>query len=176
MNEQIVIAGFGGQGVMSAGQLLAFAGMLCGKHVSWLPSYGPEMRGGTANCQVILSDAPVGSPIVSQATAALVLTRPSMDKFENRVIPGGRLLINSSLIDRRAKRTDIDAVYIPANEIAQEIGSSRVANSVMIGAYVAGLSDITIDHMVEAMIKLLGTGKAKWVPLNEAALRRGAKL
>lgn len=176
MNEQIIIAGFGGQGVLAAGQLLAFAGMLCGKQVSWLPSYGPEMRGGTANCQVILSDDPVGSPIVSQATAVLVLTSPSLDKFENLVIPGGRLLINSSLIDRRAERKDIVTVYIPANDIAKEIGSSRVANSVMIGAYVAGLGDITVDHMVEAMKKLLGTGKADWIPMNEAALRRGARL
>src|SRR5690554_7242810 len=104
--QQVIIAGFGGQGVMSMGQLLTYAGMLEGKNVSWLPSYGPEMRGGTANCNVIISDDEVGSPIVTKASAVIALNRPSLDKFEDAVVPGGLLFINSTLIDRKAERDD----------------------------------------------------------------------
>jgi 2-oxoglutarate ferredoxin oxidoreductase subunit gamma len=135
MIEQVIMAGFGGQGVMSMGQLLAYSGMLEGKNVSWLPSYGPEMRGGTANCNVIVSDDEIGSPIVTEATAVIAMNLPSLDKFEHSVMPGGTLIINSSLIERKCSRTDIDVFYIPANEIADELGNNRVANMVMLGAY-----------------------------------------
>ncbi len=173
MNEQIILAGFGGQGVMAAGQLLAYAGMIAGKNVSWLPSYGPEMRGGTANCGVILSDEPVGSPIVTQATGVIALNRPSLDKFEDYVLPGGKLFINSALIERKSLREDILVYYIPANDIAEDIGHSRVANMVMLGACVAGLTDVTIEVVSEALKKVMGGGKAEWIPINEEALRRG---
>lgn len=139
MIEQVIMAGFGGQGVMSMGQLLAYSGMLEGKNVSWLPSYGPEMRGGTANCNVIVSDDEIGSPIVTEATAVIAMNLPSLDKFEHSVMPGGTLIINSSLIERKCSRTDIDVFYIPANEIADELGNNRVANMVMLGAYLKKL-------------------------------------
>jgi Pyruvate ferredoxin/flavodoxin oxidoreductase. len=114
MIEQVIMAGFGGQGVMSMGQLLAYSGMLEGKNVSWLPSYGPEMRGGTANCNVIVSDDEIGSPIVTEATAVIAMNLPSLDKFEHSVMPGGTLIINSSLIERKCSRTDIDVfIFLP---------------------------------------------------------------
>jgi 2-oxoglutarate ferredoxin oxidoreductase subunit gamma len=177
MAEEIIIAGFGGQGVMSMGQLLAYAGMLEGKNVSWLPSYGPEMRGGTANCNVIISDDMVGSPIVTQASAVIALNRPSLDKFEEAVVPGGMLFINSTLIDRKAARDDIQVYYIPANEIADELGNSRVANSVVLGAYLAKVGNsVSPDSVIEALKKVLGPSKQDLIPLNEEALKRGAAL
>jgi 2-oxoglutarate ferredoxin oxidoreductase subunit gamma len=177
MTEEIIIAGFGGQGVMSMGQLLTYAGMLEGKNVSWLPSYGPEMRGGTANCCVILSDDMVASPIVTQASAVIALNRPSLDKFEETVIPGGLLFINSTLIDRKAVRDDIQVYYIPANEIADELGNSRVANSVVLGAYLAKAgSSVSPNSEIEALKKVLGPSKQDLIPLNEEALKRGAEL
>src|SRR5699024_10889245 len=134
MEERVIMAGFGGQGVMAIGQLLTYGGMVENKNVSWLPSYGPEMRGGTANCGVIVSDEPVGSPVVVNSTSAIIMNKPSLDKFEDSIINGGKLFINSSLIEQKAKRDDIDIYYIPANEIADEIGNARVANMVMLGA------------------------------------------
>jgi len=174
MNEQVIIAGFGGQGVMSMGQLIAYAGMMAGKNVSWLPSYGPEMRGGTANCCVIVSDDNVGSPIVTEATAVLALNRPSLDKFEAAVVPGGHLFINSSLIDKKAQRDDINVYYIPANDIADELGSSKIVNSVMLGAYLSRIDGINAEGVLEALKKVLGPGKADLIPLNEKALKAGA--
>ncbi|HHY83704.1 MAG TPA: 2-oxoacid:ferredoxin oxidoreductase subunit gamma [Clostridiales bacterium] len=177
MTEQIIMAGFGGQGVMSMGQLLAYAGMLEGKNVSWLPSYGPEMRGGTANCCVIISDDMVGSPIVTQATAVIALNKPSLDKFEDTVVPGGLLFINSSLVDRKSVRDDIQVYYIPANEEADRLGNSKVANSVMLGAYLARAgSSVTPESVIEALKKVLGSSKQDLIPLNEKALKRGAEL
>jgi len=175
MTEQVIIAGFGGQGVMSMGQLLTYAGMLEDKQVSWLPSYGPEMRGGTANCNVIISDNPVGSPIVTEATAVIAMNLPSLDKFEKAVKPGGLLLINSSLIDRKAVRDDIDVVYVPANEIAEELGNSRVANMVILGAYLAKTRIVDPKSVVESLKKVLGESKAHLIPVNEEALKRGAE-
>jgi 2-oxoglutarate ferredoxin oxidoreductase subunit gamma len=177
MTEEIIIAGFGGQGVMSMGQLLTYAGMLEGKNVSWLPSYGPEMRGGTANCNVIISDDEVGSPIVTKASAVIALNRPSLDKFEEAVVPGGLLLINSSLVDRKAERDDVEVVYVPANEIADELGNSRIANSVVLGAYLAKVGEgISPKSIIEALKKVLGPSKQDLIPLNEEALKRGAEL
>ena len=125
MEERIVIAWFGVQSFMALGQLLTYSGMIEDKKVSWLPSYGPEMRGGTANCNVIISDEAVGSPVVVEATSAIVMNRPSLDKFEESVVPGGKLFINSSLIDKKATRDDIDVYYVPANEIADKIGKAK---------------------------------------------------
>jgi 2-oxoglutarate ferredoxin oxidoreductase subunit gamma len=177
MTEEIIIAGFGGQGVMSMGQLLTYAGMLEGKNVSWLPSYGPEMRGGTANCCVILSDGAIGSPIVTRASAVIALNRPSLDKFEDTVVPGGLLFINSTLIDRKAVREDIQVVYVPANEIADELGNSRVANSVVLGAYLAKVGNsVSPDSVIGALKKVLGPSKQNLIPLNEEALKRGTDL
>lgn len=176
LNEKIICAGFGGQGVMSMGQLLTYAGMLEGKEVSWLPSYGPEMRGGTANCNVMLSDSMIGSPIITDdATTAIIMNLPSLDKFEADVVAGGRILINSSLIEKKVSRTDVDAYYVPANEIAVELGNGRAANMVMLGAYLELVSPVAVDSIIEAFKKVFGERKAHLIPLNQAAIEKGAE-
>ena len=168
------MAGFGGQGVMSMGRILAEAGLKEGKNVSWLPSYGPEMRGGTANCSVIISDEPVGAPTVTEATAAIVMNRPSLDKFEKDVLPGGHLFINSSLIDRKATREDINVYYIPANEIADELGTGKIANMVMLGAYIKVTNAAKEETIMEYIEEIFSGKKAELIPLNKEALKRGA--
>lgn len=175
MEEQIIISGFGGQGVQLIGQLLAYAGMNEGKHVSFLPSYGPEMRGGTTNCNVIISSEPVGSPIVGEASAVLALNRPSLDKFESAVLPGGALLINSSLIEQKSKRTDITVYYIPANEIAIELANDRVANMVMLGAYLAHSAAVEVESVLSKLAESFGEKKAHLLPVNRKALEAGAR-
>jgi 2-oxoglutarate ferredoxin oxidoreductase subunit gamma len=174
MLERNLIAGFGGQGVLLIGQLLAYAGMLEGREVSWLPSYGPEMRGGTANCSVIISDQPVGSPLVSSATSLIVMNRPSLEKFEPIVKPGGMLFINSSIIDIKAKRTDIDVYYVPCNDLAEEMGNPRVANMIMLGAYIAKSKCVDIENILQALLVKLGEKKAHLIPENRKALLKGA--
>ncbi len=174
MQERVIIAGFGGQGVMSMGQLLTYSGMIEKKNVSWLPSYGPEMRGGTANCNVMVSDDPVGSPVVTEATAAIVMNRPSLDKFESDVVEDGLLLVNSSLIDIKAERDDINIYYIPANDIAVEVGNSKAANMVMLGAYLELTKVVKSETVIDAFTKVFGEGKAHLVPMNKEALERGA--
>lgn len=175
LNEKVICAGFGGQGVMSMGQLLTYAGMIEGKQVSWLPSYGPEMRGGTANCNVMISDGAIGSPVITNdATAAIVMNLPSLDKFEGNVAPGGMVLVNSSLIPKKVERQDVKAYYIPANEIASELGNLRAANMVILGAYLALANPVGIGSIIEAFKKVFGESKAHLIPMNEEALRRGA--
>ncbi len=174
MTHEIIMAGFGGQGVMAMGKILAEAALREGKNVSWLPSYGPEMRGGTANCNVIVSEDPVGAPIVTEASAALVLNRPSLDKFEKDVLPGGTLIINSSLIDRKATREDIKIYYVPANDIANEIGTGKIANMVMLGAYLAASGAAKEDTVMEVVTEIFSGKKADVIPLNKEALARGA--
>jgi 2-oxoglutarate ferredoxin oxidoreductase subunit gamma len=175
MTNEIIIAGFGGQGALLMGELIAYAGMTEGKQVSWLPSYGPEMRGGTANCCVIVSDEPVGSPVVTEADAVIVLNKPSLDKFECTVKPGGKLLINSSLIDKKASRSDITTYYVSANEIATEVGNAKVANVVMLGAYIAASGVVAKESVIKAVAHMLGERKAHLIPLNEQAYDAGAK-
>lgn len=176
MNEKVIMAGFGGQGVMSIGKMLAYAGLLEGKEVSWLPSYGPEMRGGTANCAVIVSEHVIGSPVITNdATSAIIMNLPSLDKFENDVIAGGTLIINSSLIDKKPSRTDVKAVYIPANEIAAELGNPKVANIVMLGAYLELFKCVTVETTLNAFLKVFGENKVKFLEINKLALERGAE-
>lgn len=175
MLEQNLFAGFGGQGVLLMGQLLAYAGMLEGKEVTWLPSYGPEMRGGTANCSVIISDEAIGSPVVSMATSVIALNRPSLDKFESNVQPGGKLFINSSIIDRPAHREDVEAYYVPCNEIAERLGNARVANMVMLGAYIEKTGSVDIENVLLALKAKLGEKKADLLSLNREALKEGAE-
>lgn len=175
MTHQIIIAGFGGQGVMTMGQLLTYAGMLEGKEVSWLPSYGPEMRGGTANCHVIITDeGAVGSPIVTEATAVMVMNRPSLAKFEPQLRPEGLLIINASLITDKPKRDDIDVLYVPANGIADELGDTRIANMVMLGAYLEKTGAVGMDAVEKALHKAFGENKAHLIPVNMKALKRGS--
>ncbi|MDR0879084.1 MAG: 2-oxoacid:acceptor oxidoreductase family protein [Clostridioides sp.] len=171
---KVICAGFGGQGVMSMGQLLTYAGMLEDKEVSWLPSYGPEMRGGTAMCAVTVSDEPVGSPlIVDDASAAIVMNAPSFDKYVKDVAPGGKVLVNSSLIDAKVERTDVEAYYIPANEIAIELGNAKAANMVMLGAYLAVEPTVDIESVLKAFLKVFGERKEKFIPMNREALQKG---
>lgn len=175
MTNEIIIAGFGGQGVLLMGEIMAYAGMYEDKNVSWLPSYGPEMRGGTANCCVIVSSEPVGSPIVTEADAVIVMNKPSLDKFEGFLKPGGKLFINSSLIDKEATRDDIEIFKIPANDIAAGLGNARVINTVMLGAYIAATSAVEKKSVIEAIEELLGKKKAHLIPINEEAFDEGAK-
>lgn len=177
VNEKVICAGFGGQGVMSMGQLLSYAGMIEGKNVSWLPSYGPEMRGGTANCNVTVSDTPIGSPIIDHnATAAIVMNLPSLFKFDKEIEKDGVLLVNSSLIEKKTERDDLNAYYIPANELAGEIGNSRVANMIMLGAYIELTKVVKKESILEAFKKVFGPSKSHLIPLNEKALEKGAEV
>ncbi|OEF95540.1 2-oxoacid:ferredoxin oxidoreductase subunit gamma [Vulcanibacillus modesticaldus] len=176
MLHEIIIAGFGGQGVMSMGQLLAYSGMHEDKQVSWLPSYGPEQRGGTANCSVIISDEPVGSPVISHPSVAIVLNKPSFDKFEPLVSPGGILIVNSSLVDKKSSRDDITVIEVPASEIANEIGEPKVANSVILGTFLKLTNAVSPDSIIEALKKVLPERRHNLIPANKVALEKGAEL
>lgn len=171
--EEILIAGFGGQGVMSMGQLIAYAGMNEGKYVSWLPSYGPEQRGGTANCAVVVSGEQVGSPLVSQPTTAIVLNNPSFEKFEPTVRPGGLLIVNASLISKLSERTDINVMNIRATEIANELGNPKIANMILLGAFLEITGILSDDSILEALKKVLSPEKHSLLDINKRALERG---
>ena len=173
MTQRIICSGFGGQGVMLMGQVLAYAGMLEGKQVSWLPSYGPEMRGGTANCNVIISDEPVGAPTVTEADVAFVMNNPSMEKFEGAVVPEGHLFVNSSLIEQTSGRSDINAHYLDATEIGAEVGTVRTANIVMLGAYLEKCGMVSEASVVAGLKKAFGEKKANLLPMNQAAINLG---
>lgn len=174
MIHEIIMAGFGGQGVMLMGQLITYAGMIEGKQVSWIPSYGPEMRGGTANCSVIVSDEPIGAPIVSEPTAVVVMNLPSLDKFEPTIQQDGILLINSSLINRTGKRNDIKAYQVAANEIAAELGNAKAANMVILGALVEATGVVSQASVLQAFKKMFAN-KPNLLAINEQALRSGAQ-
>ena len=173
MKKEFIFAGFGGQGMLLIGKFLAMACMMDGKHVSWLPSYGPEMRGGTANCSVIVSDDPVASPLVDMADCIVAMNRPSLDKFESKANPGGVLIINSSIIDRKAERDDIQVVYCDATRIAEEIGNPKGANVAILGALMAKAPVCSTDVMVEAIRIELGAKKARFLEGNKKALVAG---
>ena len=173
MQKEIMIAGFGGQGVLFAGQILAYAAMDVGKEVTWIPSYGPEMRGGTANCTVVVADEEIGSPLVKNPTMAVALNLPSFDKCEESMAPGGTLIVNQSMVDRQAKREDIHVVFVPCNEIAEEIGNKKLMNMVAVGALLTVLAEISL-HDVEKALEAHLTAKHKHLlPSNFEALRRG---
>jgi 2-oxoglutarate ferredoxin oxidoreductase subunit gamma len=177
MLQEIILAGFGGQGVMSMGQLLAYAGMYEDKHVSWIPSYGPEMRGGTANCAVTISDAPISSPLVSEPNTLIVLNRPSLDKFEKDVQTGGLLLMNSSLIDVGPTREDLQVFRIPADDLANErFGNSRVANMIILGVFLELTQAVSLESVEKALKKVLPEHRHSLIPLNRQALELGQEL
>lgn len=173
MLEEIIISGFGGQGVMSMGQLLAYAGMYEEKHVSWLPSYGPEQRGGTANCAVVISHDEVGSPLVSSPTTAIVLNNPSFEKFEPKVKPGGLLIIDTSLVTKDTIREDISVLKINATEIAIELGNTRIANMILVGAFLEKTKILGMESIMEALKKVLGPSKHHLLEVNNQALMKG---
>ncbi len=176
MLVEITIAGFGGQGVMVAGQLLAHAAMDEGKHVAWIPSYGPEMRGGTANCTVIISDEEIGSPVVANPAVAVVMNRPSLDKYEPLVKPGGLLVCNRSLITRPVERQDIRVIAVPANDEAAALGNVRLANSIVLGVLIGCLEVVKIESVVESMRHVFSARQQHLIDLNRQALARGLQL
>lgn len=173
MEAQFLIAGFGGQGVLLIGQLLAKAAMDDGKNVSWMPAYGAEMRGGEAHCAVVISDEPIGSPLVTEIPIAVIMNKPSMIKFLPAVEKNGLLLYNSSLIDYKPDRTDITAVPVDCNGIAESVGNARTANMVMLGAIIEKTGVITENGAMEALKYIFGPKKEHLLPLNRDALRKG---
>lgn len=177
MLQEIILAGFGGQGVMSMGQLLAYAGLEENKFVSWIPSYGPEMRGGTANCSVTISDVEVSSPIINEPDTLIVLNRPSLEKFEKDIKPNGLLLINSSLVEIEPSRSDLKVIKIPALELANErLHNSRVANMIILGAFIRVTGAVSIESVVGGLKKVLPEYRHNLIPLNRQALELGMEL
>jgi 2-oxoglutarate ferredoxin oxidoreductase subunit gamma len=175
MQEEIIISGFGGQGTLFAGQVLAYAAMDADFHVTWIPSYGPEMRGGKARCTVIISDQEIGSPLVRRPSAAIVMNIPSFETFEPMVKPGGVLVVNQSLIPRKSERTDIRVFYVPASDLATEMGNVRVANMICLGALVKALGVLPLEALEAALDNHLAERHRRWLPLNKEALRKGAE-
>jgi len=172
-SQEVIFAGFGGQGILSMGKYLAYAGMEANLNVSWLPSYGPEMRGGTANCNVILTDAPIGSPIIIRATSLVVMNRPSLEKFEPLLEPGGLLIIDSDLIHRPVERTDVEVVRIPAQTVAERIGSKKAANMILLGALVQRTGMISLQELLQAVAD---HSKGEYFAVNKRAIEEGAQL
>jgi 2-oxoglutarate ferredoxin oxidoreductase subunit gamma len=175
MQNDVIMAGFGGQGILLIGKMLAYAGMHEGKEVSWLPSYGPEMRGGTCNCTVVISDRPVGSPVIQSPRAVVAMNLPSLEKFEPDLRAGGHLVINTSLINRGAERDDVEVIEIPANAIAQELGNPRGANMVALGAYVGATAAVSLEE-VETVVRQTFAAKPSVIDVNLEALRKGYEI
>ncbi len=184
MQTEIVIAGFGGQGVLFGGQVLAYAAMDAGLNVTWIPSYGPEMRGGTANCTVIISDEEIGAPLVKNPLAVIALNLPSLDKYESVVKEDGILIVNASLVNREVQRKDLNVVNIPANELAERLGDRRLANMVVMGALIGGLEQLrlttqpklpvpSLDAVIQALKDHLPERHQKLIPANVEALHQG---
>lgn len=176
MTHELLIAGFGGQGVLSMGMTLAYAGMEAGKQISWMPSYGPEMRGGTANCIVIVSDGRISSPIITRFDSVIVLNQPSMEKFEQAVKPGGLLMYESTNILTPPTRTDVRVLPIPASEEASKLQNQRIMNMIVLGAFLGVTHVVELDAVMQALRKVLPDRYHKLLPLNEQALRRGMEL
>lgn len=175
MQTEILIAGFGGQGVLFAGQLMAYAGMENSKQVTWIPSYGPEMRGGTANCTVIISDEEIGSPLVRHPKVLMAFNLPSLDKYESSVAEGGLLVVNSSMIERSIDRKNIRTVSLPANEIAESLGDKRLTNMVMLGAMLANQPVLPLAALEKALENHIPERHKKLLPSNIKALQKGAE-
>ena len=173
MTEKLIIAGFGGQGVILAGKLIAYGGMVDGLSVSHIPSYGVEMRGGTANCSVIISDKDVASPLVPNPTSLIVMNKPSLDKFESAVVKDGNIFVNESLIDRKVGRDDVKVFYVPANKLAEEAGSGRSSNMVMIGAFIAGTGIVTKDNIKNSLPEVISQRNIKYNEINYRAFDMG---
>ncbi len=175
MKKEIFIAGFGGQGVMSIGKSLVKAGLEQDLEVSWVPAYGPEMRGGTANCSVILSSEEIGSPLVYNPTELIAMNTPSLRRYETEVVENGAIFINSSVVDEDPKREDVKVYKVPCDTIAQELGNTKIANMVMLGAYAQATQAIKVETLKE-MVRHMFTGKkAKLVDLNIRAIERGVE-
>ncbi len=173
MTKEILIAGFGGQGVLFAGKFLAYKGLQEEKMLSWLPSYGPEMRGGTANCSVIISDEPIGSPIVSKPNVLVVMNKPSLDKYENDVVPGGVIFVDSTLIDRKVTRQDVTTFYIPATQMAKDINAPTLANMIMVGKLIKETGVVSYSGIDEALKKIVSARHQDLLEVNKNAISCG---
>ncbi|MDX9759008.1 MAG: 2-oxoacid:acceptor oxidoreductase family protein [Bacteroidota bacterium] len=176
MLEEVIFAGFGGQGVLSMGQVLAYSGMIEKREVCWMPSYGPEMRGGTANCIVTVSDSEISSPIIGRFDTVVALNQPSLDKFQSAVKPGGTLIYDSTNIIDPPTRTDIDVVPIPASEEAVKMKNTKIMNMIVLGAFLEKRHAVKIETVLEALRKVLPERHHHLIPLNEQALQRGGEL
>lgn len=176
MEKGVVIAGFGGQGVMLAGEILAEAGKDEGKYVTFLPSYGPEQRGGTANCHVIVSDEEIASPVIDRPEAVIVLNLPSLDKYEPMMKENGIMILNKTLIPREVKRSDVRVLQIDAHDVARKIGSEKVVNMILLGAYVEIEKPVSIESIKEALKKYLTGRKAELLEVNIKAVEEGSKI
>ncbi|HKJ80899.1 MAG TPA: 2-oxoacid:acceptor oxidoreductase family protein [Ignavibacteriaceae bacterium] len=174
--HEIIFAGFGGQGILSMGQIIAYAAMIENKEISWMPSYGPEMRGGTANCIVIVSPTRISSPIISRFDSAIVLNQPSLDKFESSIKPGGLLMYEQSAILNPPTRTDIEIISLAANEEAQKLNKKQVANMVFIGAFLERRPIVKIENIIKALKKVLPERHHHLIPVNEQALEIGSRI
>lgn len=172
-NCKIILAGFGGQGILFAGKVLAYTGLKVGREVSWLPSYGPEMRGGTANCSVVISESPVSSPVIPSPDVLIALNRPSLDKFEDAVVPGGFIVYDNSLIDREVSRTDVTAVPIPATEMTMEAHLETLANMIIVGKMIQKTGLYTLDEIALGIEKSVPASKAWLLEKNLEAIRLG---
>ncbi len=175
METSIIISGFGGQGTLFAGQLLTYAALDYGKQCTWIPSYGPEMRGGTAHCTVIISDSEIGSPIVRNPDVVIAMNLPSLDKYENLVKAGGMMIVNQSLVNRELTRQGIRSLFIPGNELAEELGNMRITNMVMTGAMLEAIKVLPLDAVKKALEGHMPERNRKFLPLNFAALDKGAE-
>ncbi len=176
MNEEIIIAGFGGQGVLSMGQILCYSGVMQDKEVSWMPSYGPEMRGGTANCTAIISDEPISSPVLNTFDTAIVLNQPSMDKFEDAVKPGGLLIYEENGMTRKTKRTDINICSIAAYDESVKMKNTKVFNMIVIGGFLKVKPIIELENVIKGLKKVLPDRYHHMIPLNEEAIKKGMNL
>ena len=176
VQHTVILSGFGGQGILFAGQLLCYAGMAAGREVTWIPSYGPEMRGGKARCTVIVSDEEIGSPLVRRPSAAIVLNIPSMEAFEPAIKPGGVLVVNSSLIPQKSERDDIRVIYAPATDMASELGNPRLANVICLAALVEATGVVKLDAVRQALSDHLPERHRKLLGLNNEAMDKGATL
>jgi len=176
MYQDVVIAGFGGQGVLLVGKLLAYAGMLEGKHVTWMPSYGAEIRGGTANCTVIISSDEIGTPVVRNPSALMIFNEASFNKFENRIKINGTLFLNTSLVHGVVTRKDVARIELKANDIAEHLGDIRVANMVMLGTFLQKTGVVSLESVLAALKHVLPLRRHVLIPINEKALKRGAEV
>lgn len=173
MTYEIIFAGFGGQGILFSGKVIAYAGMIENKNVSHLPSYGPEMRGGTANCSVIVSDEDIASPIITEPELLVVMNGPSLDKFEQSVLPGGKIFIDSTLISRECVRDDVTSFRIPATQMANDMGIPKLANMIIVGKLIKETAMFTWDELIGAVKKLVPASKATMLESNIKALEAG---
>ncbi len=175
MTLNILLAGFGGQGILFAGKVMAYAGMMEGKEISWLPSYGPEMRGGTANCSVCISDEKIGSPLVTNPDILIAMNLPSLEKFENDVVPGGTIIVDSSIIHKKVERDDVKTIYLDASSMAEENGLKGAANMVILGRLFAETSFCSYENLEKGLRKSVPARKADLVDSNLKAIGLGMK-